>query len=338
MLEIFWYFIFIIATIFYMILDGFDLGVGCVHLLARTDLQRRIFLNSIGPVWDGNEVWLVVLVGSLFAGFPPVYASLMSSFYLFVMLFITALIFRAVAIEFRSKEAYAFWRKTWDVIFSLSSAAISFGIGIVLGNLVTGIAVDENHEFIGSFSDFFHPYSVVAGLMTMSLLSMHGLIYLIMKTEGDLQDKMKKWVKISMIIFLFIYSLFTYMTGVYAPYILDKIMIYPYLSVVPVSIFFSVFQIYRLLNKGREGWAFILSSLSILLCISLFVLGTFPVLIRSSLNPDLYSLTIHNSASSTLTLKILAIIVLIGLPFVVGYGIYLYRVFKGKVQIEDSSY
>ena len=158
-LSFLWYLVIGACVIFYVALDGFDLGVGIMHFFTKKDEERRVFLNAIGPVWDGNEVWLVIVGGALFAGFPDVYATLFSGFYNFCMILLVGLIFRAVAIEFRSKRKSRRWRFTWDAIFSISSLVIAFGLGLTIGNLMAGIPLNENQDFIGSFAMFFQALS-----------------------------------------------------------------------------------------------------------------------------------------------------------------------------------
>ncbi|MCX7868855.1 MAG: cytochrome d ubiquinol oxidase subunit II, partial [Terrimicrobiaceae bacterium] len=165
----------------YAVLDGFDLGVGTLHLFARKDEHRRLFLNSIGPVWDGNEVWLVTGGGGLFAAFPEVYATVFSGFYIPFMLLLVALIFRAVAIEFRSKEAWPWWRGMWDVAFAAASVLAAFLIGVAMGNVVRGVPIGPDREFAGTFLGMLNPYSLFFGVTTVSLFAMHGAIYLAMK-------------------------------------------------------------------------------------------------------------------------------------------------------------
>src|SRR5665647_3530155 len=168
-LQIGWFTIFVLLLIGYAILDGFDLGVGMLHLFTKKDEERRLMLNSIGPVWDGNEVWFVTAGGALFAGFPDIYATMLSSFYLPVMALLNGLIFRAVAIEFRSKQTMAWWRWTWDIIFSLGSFMISFILGVVIGNLIRGIPLDQHKEFAGTIEDLFSPYAILTGVLAVSL-------------------------------------------------------------------------------------------------------------------------------------------------------------------------
>ncbi len=337
-LDVLWYLVIVVALGFYVVLDGFDLGVGSLHLFARNDHERRIFLNSIGPVWDGNEVWLVVVGGALFAGFPDVFATVFSSFYVFTMLLLFGLIFRAVSIEFRSKEPSKLWRKNWDIAFSLASIVIAFGVGLVVGNLIQGIPLDSNKDFTGNLLQFIKPYPIFFGLTTVSLFAMHGSVYLVMKTEGSLHEYLKGWTKQCIGMFLVCYVVLTLATIYLAPHMTLRMKEYPVLFLIPIVALFFIFNILRQMKKDNVGWAFISSSLSILGFLSLFPIGTFPILVRSSTHPDLNSLTISNSSSSPLTLKVLLIIVLIGVPLVLAYGGYVYRVFRGKVSLDDHSY
>lgn len=338
LLEHLWYFVIAICAIAYVVLDGFDLGVGMLSIFNKKDEERRLFLNSIGPVWDGNEVWLVVFGGALFAGFPPVYATIFSSFYDLAMLFLAALIFRAVAIEFRSKQESKRWRSTWDYVFAIASCGIAFGAGLVLGNLVKGISIDADGNFVGTTTEFFHPYPILVGFLTVALFAMHGAIYLVMKTEGELQKKLRLWAQKCMLIFFFFYFITTVATLIYMPFMAERMREIPWVSVLGLVAFLFFFSIPKLFAKGKEGTAFIFSCLGIASLLGLFGIGTYPVLVRSSLDPEAYSLTLLNSASSYLTLKILLIIVAIGVPMVLGYGFYIYRVFRGKVKIGPSSY
>lgn len=336
-LEVLWYLVVVAALIFYCILDGFDLGVGALLLFVKKDNERRVLLNSIGPVWDGNEVWLVIVGGALFAGFPDVFATIFSSFYNFVMLLLLGLMLRAVAIEFRSKHESKRWRANWDVIFCVASIIISFGIGLVFGNLIQGIPLSANREFMGHFWVFLKPYPVLLGITTVLLFTMHGAIYLAMKTEGSLHETVRKWATSSIVAFFVAYVVLTIATFVYAPHMTDHMKRMPILFAVPVLAFLSILNVPRLIQKRSDGWAFIFSCISIILLLALFAIGTFPTMVRSTADPQ-YSLVIANSSSSPLTLKTLLIIVAIGLPLVFAYGFYIYRVFRGKVKLDNHSY
>ena len=337
-LEFLWYLVIIASLIFYSVLDGFDLGVGCLHLFARKDEERRLILNSIGPVWDGNEVWLVVIGGALFAGFPNVFATLFSSFYDFVMILLFGLIFRAVSIEFRSKHESKRWRKNWDIAFCVASFIIAFGAGLVFGNLIQGIPLDKDQDFVGTFFGFLGPYPLLFGLTTVALFSMHGSIYLVMKTEGVFHNYVRRWVDRCILVFIACYIMLTFATFIFAPHMITRMLENPWLFLVPIAAFITILNIPREIKKNRDGWAFISSCISIAFLLALFAIGTFPVLIRSTIEPQEYSLVISNSASSPLTLKILLIIALIGVPMVLAYGFYIYRLFRGKVKLDDHSY
>lgn len=337
-LPIFWFMIIVVALIFYAMLDGFDLGVGALHLFAKTDEERRIFLNAIGPVWDGNEVWLVIVGGALFAGFTPVYATIFSAFYTPFMAMLFALILRAVAIEFRSKVEHARWRHVWDWVFSLSSIGIAFLSGIVLGTLVQGIPLDSDGNYLGGLAEFFTPFSIVLGITAVTLFTMHGNVYLFMKTEGSLHERLRRWVHWTMSAFILMYVLLTIMTLLQFPHMIASMKNYPILLAVPLLTLGAISAIPICIHKGYDGWAFISSCASILFLFVLFGVGMFPVMVLSTVNPLQNTLTVFNSHSSELTLKVLAIIVAIGVPLVLAYGFYIYRVFRGKVQLDESSY
>jgi len=337
-LEHLWYFVIGFCAVSYVVLDGFDLGVGMLNIFNKKDEERRLFLNAIGPVWDGNEVWLVVFGGALFAGFPGAYATILSSFYNLVMLFVAALIFRAVAIEFRSKHPSKSWRSTWDYVFAVASLGIAFGAGLILGNLIQGIPLNGDGDFTGASSLFFTPYPILIGFLVVALFLMHGCIYLVMKTEGELHDRLRVWSRRSMLLFFFVYFVATSATLIYMPFMAEKIREFPWIGLLGLFAFAFFFSIPKLFSKGRDGTAFIFSCLGIGSLFGLFGIGTYPVLVRSTVDPETNNLTIMNVASSFLTLKVLLIIVIIGIPMVLGYGFYIYRVFKGKVKIGPSSY
>ncbi len=337
-LAIFWFFIIGVSVVFYTVLDGFDLGVGIIHLFSKKDEDRRIFLNAIGPVWDGNEVWLVIILGGLLAGFPPVFSTLLSSFYLISISLVACLIFRAVAIEFRSKQESPRWRKTWDVVFSFASLFIAFIIGLILGNLVQGIPLNAEGDFIGSISDFFTPYPILIGILAIALFAMHGAIFLTMKTEGQLHDDLRSWINPCIMVFVILYIVTTVVTLLYFPHMTATMKKYPYFFALGILALFAIANIPREIHKGNDGRAFISSCAGITLFISLFAIGNFPVLIRSSVMPNQNSLTLYNSGSSFLTYKVLFIIVLIGIPLVLGYGFFVYRLFRGKVRLGPTSY
>jgi cytochrome d ubiquinol oxidase subunit II len=321
----------------YAILDGFDLGVGALHLFTRTDEERRILINSIGPVWDGNEVWLVTGGGALFAAFPMVYATAFSGFYLAMMFLLFALIFRAVAIEFRSKQPHKWWRQMWDISFSISSMVSGLLIGVALGNIARGIPLDAQFEYGGGFFNLLNPYAVIVGLTTVALFMMHGAIYLVLKTEGALHERIRGWVNNAIILFVIFYIATTMATLLYIPHMMEYIKSHPILFVVAFLNMLAIANIPREIHLRYDRRAFLSSCASILALLTLFGIGMYPYMIYSLPNPE-HSLTIYNAASSQKTLQIMLIIAAMGMPLALTYTIAIYRIFRGKVKLEPTSY
>ncbi len=336
-LNIVWYVLVGVLFAGYAMLDGFDFGVGALHLFTKSDEHRRLMLNSIGPVWDGNEVWLVTGGGALFAAFPEVYATVFSGFYIAFMLLLVALIFRAIAIEFRSKQPMLWWRRMWDISFSVSSIIASILVGTALGNIICGVPLGKDYEYIGTFLGLLRPYPVLVGLTTLSLFMMHGSIYAIMKTEGELHDKIRGWAKRAILGFIAMYIITTIVTLVFYPHMLENMKKYPVLFIIPVINALAIANIFREIHLGRDFRAFLSSCVSIVALMALFAIGIFPNLVISS--PDLAnSLNIYNAASTKSTLKTMLIIAIIGMPFVIAYTISIYWIFRGKVRLNDTSY
>lgn len=321
----------------YAMLDGFDLGVGCLHLFTTTDEDRRLFLNSIGPVWDGNEVWLVTGGGALFAAFPNVYATVFSGFYVAFFLLLACLIFRAVSIEFRSKEPMAWWRQLWDVGFSVSSILASLVIGVALGNVIWGVPIGADGEYAGTFLGLFHPYALLTGVTTVALFMMHGSIYAVMKTEGSLHMRLRKWVPNAIIFFIICYATVTMATLLYAPHMIERFRAHPGWFVLPVFNMLAIANIPREIHLERDFRAFLSSSFSIAALMALFALGVYPNLVLSTPNPE-NSLTIWNAASSPKTLQIMLVIATIGMPMVIAYTVSIYWIFRGKTKLDSRSY
>ncbi|GAB4316294.1 MAG: cytochrome d ubiquinol oxidase subunit II [Bacteroidales bacterium] len=321
----------------YAVLDGFDLGAGAWHLFFRKEESRRIALNAIGPVWDGNEVWLVIGGGALFAGFPEVYATLFSAMYIPFILFLVLLIFRAVSIEFRSKEPYRWWRTGWDVAYSVSSILLAVLLGVVLGNVLLGITIGPDHLFTGHWLDFINPYSVLTGITTLAAFMMHGAIYLVMKTEGKLYEKLKNLLFRAIIFFVVSFLVVTAYTLLAIPHLSDHYRTQPALFIIPLLAFLSIANVPRLATKGKYLNAFIFSSLTMCLLLILVAVELFPVMVYSVTDPA-YSLTVYNAASSEKSLGIMLTIAAIGGPLVLIYTAFVYRIFRGKVKMDETSY
>jgi len=336
-LHIFWFILIGILLAGYAFLDGFDLGVGIVFYTAKTDKERRLFMNSIGPIWDGNEVWLVTFGGALFAAFPEVYATSFSAFYMPFMLLLVGLVFRAVSLEFRSKVKSDIWRRTWDFCFFASCTLVAFLFGLAVGNSMIGLPIDANFEFVGNLGHLLHFYAVLIGLLVVSLFALHGSVYLFLKTEGELQERLKPLMWKCFGCFLVLYLMATIITLVTIPHAVEPFAKPgPAWLVVLVSIL-AMGNVPRALYSNQPGQAFLSSGAIIVSLTTLFGIALYPNMLVSSLDPS-YSLTIYNAASSESTLKLMRNIAFLGLPFVLSYSAVVFWIFRGKVKLDETSY
>ncbi len=335
--NVWWFLVFGAVISGYAILDGFDLGAGALHLLLKKETSRRIALNAIGPVWDGNEVWLVIGGGALFAGFPVAYAAIFSAFYVPFMIFLIGLIWRAVAIEFRSKEPGANWRFTWDVVYSFACIVIALSLGLMLGNVALGIPLNEQHEFIGNWLSFFNPFSIMIAITTLALFMMHGAIFLAMKTENRLYVKLNILAKNFTIFFVVSLGVSTLYTLLYIPHLSDRIRSNPSYFLLPLIMFLAIANIPRQLKKARFQYAFLCSAITIAALLATVALEVFPYLLYAT-NDFHNSINVNNGASSSQTMKTLLIIAAIGTPLVAMYTAFVFWTFKGKVKLDEMSY
>jgi cytochrome d ubiquinol oxidase subunit II len=333
-----WFVLFVVIIGGYLILDGFDMGVGILHLpFAHTDQERRVLLNSIGPVWDGNEVWLILGGGVLFAAFPLVYASLFSGFYLAMMAVLLVLILRTVALEFRSKRPSPRWRTGWDVVFALSSAGLALLLGVAFGNVIVGVPLGADGNIRMSLLDLLGPIPLLIGVTTIAMFAMHGSIYLSMKTDEALQARIKAWMPRLMAVFFVLNTLLILAMVVIHPAVTDRYIQQPWLGVFPAAALVAIFAAYGLLRTGHEFWAFVSSSAMILFLLVSGGVGLFPNLLVSSIDPA-NNLTIYNAASADNTLTVMLIIALIGMPFALLYTAGVYYFFRGKTVVEPTGY
>ncbi|MCX7798547.1 MAG: cytochrome d ubiquinol oxidase subunit II [Melioribacter sp.] len=336
-LNTIWFILISVLIIGYAILDGFDLGVGILHLFTKEESEKRININAIGPVWDGNEVWLLTAGGALFAAFPLVYATVFSAFYLALMLLLTALILRAVSFEFRGKIMSVSYKKLWDYLFGFGSLFISLLLTIAFGNILKGIPLNENKLYEGTFLSLLNPYAIAVGLTGTVLFIMHGAIYMTMKTNGLHQQRMIKWATASWMAFVILYFISTLLTFFYANFLFENLTKNMLFWIFFILLLASILYIPVGLKNQKYFLTFISSSLLITSVIALSAISLFPKLVPSSINLD-YSLTAYNSSSSQYTLKTMLIIASIGMPVVIAYTIFIYKVFKGKVIISKDSY
>ena len=333
-----WWFL-VIGAVFsgYAILDGFDLGAGALHLFFKKEESRRIALNAIGPVWDGNEVWLVIGGGALFAGFPVVYATIFSALYEVFMVFLVMLIFRAISIEFRSKEPMVWWRKCWDISYSVSSILLALSLGLVLGNVIQGIAIDQNYVYQGTLADLFNPYALLVSVTALALFMMHGAIYLVMKTENRLYAKLTILVKNTTIFFVLMFALTSVATLLYIPHMIARYKEVPYMFAFPVLAILGVANITRQIAYRKYFFAFLSSSFVTAMLMILVAVGLFPNIILSTIDPNLH-ITVYNGSSTEKSLKIMLTFAAIGVPLVGIYTTFVFWTFRGKVKLDETSY
>jgi cytochrome d ubiquinol oxidase subunit II len=333
-----WFGLFVLIIAGYLILDGFDMGVGILHVpLARSDLERRTMLNSIGPVWDGNEVWLVIGGGVLFAVFPLVYASLFSGFYLAMMLVLMTLIFRAVAIEFRSKESGARWRRSWDLAFWAASAGLALLLGVAFGNIVRGVPLQENGDITVRLIDLLSPFALLFGVTTIAMFALHGALYLRMKLDGELLARLESWIPRLGIAFVVLIT-----ATVVGMLLEDQQVTHRFRQdiwpvVFPIGALVALVVGWRMLRAGRDFEAFVASGAMIGLLLISAAIGLYPNLLISSIDPA-YNLTAQNAASADNTLTVALVVAIVGVPFILLYTAGVYYIFRGKTVVEKEGY
>jgi cytochrome d ubiquinol oxidase subunit II len=333
-----WFALFILIVAGYLILDGFDMGVGILHLpLARTDRERRLMLNSIGPIWDGNEVWLVLAGGGLFACFPLVYASLFSGFYLAFMLVLVTLILRAVAIEFRSKEPGSRWRSGWDIAFAASSLGLAFLLGVAFGNIVRGVPIDAAGNISVGLIELLSPFALLVGATTVAMFALHGALYLRMKLQGELLARLDGWVPRLAIAFAVLNTLVVGALLVEGSPITERYTQDIWPLIFPAGALVALIVAWRLLRAGRDFEAFVASGAMIGLLLISAAIGMYPNLLISSTDTA-YNLTVSNAAAADYTLTVALVVAVIGMPFVLLYTAGVYYIFRGRTTVEPEGY
>lgn len=328
-LQIVWFVLIGVLIVGYAILDGFDLGVGFWHLFARKKAERSAFIHSIEPFWDGNEVWLLTAGGALFAAFPPVYASVFSGFYLAMMLVLLGLIFRAVAIEYRNKVDHPGWVRAWDHAFAWGSMLPALLYGVALGNLLLGLELNAYGDYTGGFFALLNPFALLCGLTGLCMFAGHGALYLAYKVDGEVAERAGRWAARTWAPFLI---LFMVAVGYGLRHCIHGVKAVPMtLVVLALGAHVLAFQFNR---RKRAAGAFLASSCTIAFVLSAVAAALFPNLVPATNQPE-WSLTVYNASSSKLTLTAMLVIVLIGMPIVLGYTWFIHRVFRGKVKVEE---
>jgi cytochrome d ubiquinol oxidase subunit II len=336
-LQLIWFVLWGLLWAIYFMTDGFDLGIGALYpFLGKSETDRRVMINSMGPLWDGNEVWLVTAGGVTFAAFPTVYAVMFSSLYSALMLLLFALIVRGVAFEFRGKVDSPGWRKIWDICIFVGSFLPALLLGVAFANIFRGLPINANGIFQGNLLTLLNPYGLLGGVLFVLLFLIHGAIWLAIKSQGGLHDRAlatanKLWLVLLLVAVIFLAASF------FATRLYDNYLAHPALFVVIIATVAALLGTKLFLKKQAMFKAWFASALTIIGATFFGVLGLYPNMLPSNLDPN-FSLTAHNASASPLTLKIMLIVALIFVPIVLVYQTWVYKIFSGKVTDEVLSY
>jgi len=328
-----WFVLWGLLWAFYFMTDGFDLGVGILYpLLARDDLEKWMMIHSIGPVWDGNEVWLVTAGGATFAAFPVAYGMMFSYLYTPFLVILLALIFRGVAFEFRAKGESAAWRRGWDLAIFFGSLLPALLFGVAFGNIFQGLAMDDR-GFHGGLMSLLNPYGVMTGLLFLAMFVCHGALWLAFKTGNELGERaarfaLRTWLVLILAAVLFMANT-AFATPLFYNYLEKKV-----LFLIPATAILSLLGVGMFMLKKRYPQAFIASGITIGLIVAMGLVGLYPHLLPSRIDPR-FSLTIYNASSSLYTLRIMTVVALVFVPLVVAYQAWVYAIFRGPVTKED---
>ena len=334
----FWFVILVVLVVAYAVLDGFDLGVGALHLsVARTDAERRTALNAIGPVWDANEVWLLGLGVGAFLAFPRAFAVGFSGFYLPLMIVLWLLMGRGIALEFRHHITDPLWQGAWDVVFSISSLLLALLYGVAVGNVVTGVPIGANGYFQGLFGWMLNPYALIMGLFSVALLMLHGANYLCVKTDGPLYERAHHTVGRLWGVVAVLAIVLTVATFALRPELLGNYRFHPIWLLAPLIAAWCLLAARRAHRARRHNAAFLGSSGLIAALLVATAIGAYPYLLRSQPFPE-RSLTVANAAAASSGLVIAALWLLPGVVLILVYQVVVYRVFAGKVRIDAGAH
>ena len=329
--RVIWFFVVLSLFTAYIITDGYDFGAGAWHLFFKQTESRRIALQAVGPVWSGNEVWLVVGGGTLFAGFPLAYSTLFSAMYLPLMIFLIVLILRSVSIEFRNGVPEMKWIKTWDVVYGISNILLPVLLGVVLGNLLRGLPINSEYLYVGNgLLDFLNPYALLLGFTTLALVMVHGGILLMLKTKDLLFKELKRLVPWAIGGFIILFFIAMFYTIRDLPAITYRLNHQPIMYIIPIAAILCIANIPRLLSKKKYLRAFVFSSFTVAFLFGLVAIALYPNIIISTISPE-NTLSIYNSSSSIKSLKIMMIMVAIGAPLALIYINFIVRTFRGKI-------
>lgn len=332
-LQILWFILIAVLWIGFFFLEGFDFGVGMLlPFLGKKDVERRAIINTVGPTWDGNEVWLLTAGGATFAAFPHWYATMFSGFYLALFLLLVGLILRGISFEYRSKDANPKWRNTFDWMIAVGSFLAALLLGAAFANLARGVPIDENMMFTGNLFTLLNPYGLLGGVTTVAIFLLHGANFLGLKLEGELKERANKisktlWIAASVLYVAL--GVFTYVAGFWARGFVNP-------GIVPITAVVVLLVAGYFINNKQHGWAFIMVALNIVLTQVTFFSMTFPNVMLSTLNPE-WSLTIYNASSSQYTLTVMSVVALIFVPIVLAYQSWTYWMFRKRVSTDKKS-
>ena len=326
-----WFILIAVLWIGYFVLEGFDFGVGILtQVLARDETERRVLINTIAPVWDGNEVWVLVAGGATFAAFPEWYATLFSGFYLPLFLILISLIFRNVAFEYRGKRPEASWKAWWDRAIFFGSLVPALLWGVAFGNIVRGVDIDAHKEYAGTFFDLLNPYALLGGLVTLSLFVTHGAVFVSLKTTGDIRTRARALaLKTGLAAAVIAVTFLAWTYGQHRS--AEHVGWYLALAVVAAACLVGALLAMR---AGREGWAFLGTAATIATAVAALFVVLFPNVMPSSLDPA-WSLTTTNASSTHYTLKIMTWVAVVFTPVVIAYQTWSYVVFRRRIGIHN---
>ncbi len=324
----FWFIVIAVLWTGFFILEGFDFGVGMLHsVVGGDDAGRRAAINTIGPLWDGNEVWLIVAGAAMFAAFPGWYATMFSGLYLALVLLLMSLIIRGVAFEYRGKRDAARWRRTWDLSLAVGSLLAPLLIGIGLGDLLHGLPINSSQNFTGSFWDLLQPYAVFTGVTLVLLCLLYGATFLCLKTTSTMRERSWQVARrvapfaCAAVIGFIVWTHVTASTAFF-------------LNVIELLAILAALAAVWLVYDHREGFAFAATTVTIAACIVSIFVDLYPNVMVSSTNPA-YNLTVHNTASNPYSLKAMTVVVIIFLPLVLGYQTWTYYVFRRRISRQE---
>ena len=321
-----WFILIAILWTGFFILEGFDLGVGMLHtVVGRDDAGRRAVINTIGPLWDGNEVWLIVAAAAMFAAFPGWYATMFSGFYLAIVIFLCALILRGVSFEYRGKSPRERWRRTWSVLLTVASVIVPFVIGVALGDLLHGLPINSSHEYTGTFWGLFQPYAILTGITLVAICVMHGAAFIAMKTTDELRVRAWRIARRVSPVTAALVLAFIAWTHVEAHG-------GAFLNVIELIACIAAVGAVLAVTGDHEGWGFAATAITMASCIITLFVDLYPRVMVSSTSPA-YSLTVNNTASNGYTLKLVSVIALVLLPLVLGYQAWTYYVFRQRISV-----